>query len=106
MSQETIDVLEQKLGTVVEELRILRSKTSVDRIWDMAMKAAIPAVLAVIGWVMHMEVRLAIIESNRFTAQDAAKMKESLPPNWLRNDIKEIKDRLRRLEERRNEEKK
>ena len=92
------------LDDVLAKLQELTARRGVDRIWDIAIKSLIPIVMVVVGWGIILEVRVSVIESNRFTSKDAAELRNSLlrdlPPTWLREDLKEIKDRLRRLEER------
>ena len=91
----------QELRALVADLKKQRATTSA-RIWDLAMKAAVPAVIALAGWAISHEVRVSLIESNRFTAKDAAELerqlKQDLPPMWLREELADIKLRLRNIE--------
>ena len=75
-------------------------------VWDMAMKIAVVVVIAVgTATFTHEvrlasnEVRLASIESSRFTDQDARdledRISEGYPLKWLMEDVKEIKDLLK-----------
>jgi hypothetical protein len=69
-----------------------------------------PVVLTSLGWIgaalIDHESRLDVIESNRFTHQNGTDMKkeimQELPPEWLREDIREIKGMLRTMESRLN----
>lgn len=69
-----------------------------------------PVVLTSLGWVgsalIDHESRLDVIESNRFTHHEGIELKKEimreLPPEWLREDIREIKVLLRELEQRLN----
>lgn len=89
-----------------EILRLLESqkKSTGDRAWDIATKLMVPAVLGGAVWLIGLQVRVSVIESGRFTASDGQELEKrvmaAFPPSWLREDITEIKERLKRLEER------
>lgn len=99
------------LQKVLERLRRIEAMAASshgERIWSWIIKGGIPVLLAtvvtLIGFGASLNTRVTVIESNRFTAGDAAKLREKilqeLPPSWLREDLAEIKERLKRLEER------
>ncbi len=95
------------LAQVLAEVHSLRTKTRSDRAWDIATKVAVPLVLVVAAWMVSLQVRVSVIESTRFTGQDGEAMRATLlrdfPPQWMRDDLNEIKERLRRLEERKKD---
>ena len=74
------------------------------RLWDLILRLTVPMVVALAASVIYHEVRLSVIESNRFTAEDATGMerriRETLPPEWLREDLAEIKGLLREMDTR------
>ena len=94
--------------TRLRDIESVAKSTHSDRIWGWFIKGSVPVLLttivAVVGFASSVHTRLAIIENSRFTARDAQKMRMeilgSVPPQWLRDDLQEIKDRLKRLEER------
>ena len=61
--------------------------------------------LPVVGWmfavVQDHEVRVVRIESSRFSAADARQMEDRLrvtfPPDWLREDLVDLKDGIKQL---------
>jgi hypothetical protein len=68
------------------------------KVWEYALKTLVPvSVIMGSALVVH-EVRLSVIESNRFTTKDAAVLKEqiytSFPQDWLQSQIAEIKVEL------------
>lgn len=96
---ETTDIQQ-----ILEEVHEIKKAQGTMRLWDIATKAAVPVLVLVSGWMVALEVRVSVIESNRFTSGMAAQMREEirkeLPPQWLKDDLTEIKDRLKRLEQR------
>ena len=88
--------------------RKVHEQSSGERVWGWILKSSVPVLLAAIvsvgAWGTNLNGRMRVIETNGFTDAEAAKLRsdlmKDLPPEWLREDIKEIKDRLRRLEER------
>lgn len=72
--------------------------------WDVVGKCAIALTCALsAGYVAH-ESRLAVIESTRFTAKDGSSLERRLtnafPPEWLKNDLADIKLQLKEIEKR------
>ena len=71
------------------------------RVWDILFKVSVPLVLLLGSVLVTHEVRLSSIESNRFTNRDAQELERRIlagvPPAWLREDIREIKEGLDRL---------
>lgn len=69
------------------------------RAWDIAMKAVIPVVIAIVGWGIGHEIRMSNLELTTMTKGEAHqlenRMMRALPPDWLREDIKEIKQLLK-----------
>lgn len=70
------------------------------RIWDVLMKIAVPVSFVAAASLITHEIRLASIESNRFTNGDGSQMESKLkewveqryPPTWLREQLKDIHD--------------
>lgn len=80
-----------------------------DKIWDWAMRAAIPVVMALSLWAINIDRRVTRMESNRFTQHDAREMEDRLRitlenlatvPVWIREDLSEIKGLLRDMDKR------
>lgn len=92
------------LAEIWAEVHNLRVKKGADRAWDVAVKIAVPLVLIVSGWMISMQVKMSVMESNRFTKADGESLRNDLnashPQQWLKDSLQEIKDRLQRLEER------
>jgi hypothetical protein len=71
----------------------------------MAMKAAVPIVIALIGWGWRIDNRVTYLEATRFTAQDAAKMASDLkdeirrnsPPDWMRQSQGRVEAKVEQL---------
>jgi len=63
--------------------------------WDAAMKLAVVIVIPAAVWIVGLEVRVSNLEL-RVAILENGMAKQ--PPDWLREDIKEIKDRLRAIE--------
>jgi len=65
------------------------------RIWDWVIKASIPIVIAAVGMILQHEIRIAHIETTRFSEKDGASLErrvmEALPPRWLIQLIDELK---------------
>ena len=101
------DDLKQVLNRL-ESIERLGQRTHGERVWMWAINVSIPVLWLLASgsaiWASDVNSRLLVIESNRFTSTDAAQLKEqirsSMPPTWLKEDIQEIKERLKRLEER------
>jgi Mrp family chromosome partitioning ATPase len=83
-----------------------RSRNGSTRVWDFLTKLASIVTVALCTAVVSHEVRIAIIESSRFT-KDAANEMEKDIHMWVQNrspilvlieDMKEIKVRLREIE--------
>ena len=76
MADTQIRYIEKQL----EEL--LKDKASVSaRAWDIAMKAAVPLVLAACGTLITHEVRLSSVESRTV----------SIPPEWFKDMVNEMR---------------
>ena len=99
MTDPTPKTIEDVLAVVQ---RLQKTSTS-ERVWAYVFKAGTVIVIPVCFWMITLEKRVTVIESNRFTNQMASEMEARLsskfPPDWLKEDVTEIKDRLRRLEE-------
>jgi hypothetical protein len=95
------------LESIQQQLVALQTERHSARLWDIALKAVIPVVIALTGWVVAMEVRVSVIESSRFTPRDGQVLRDDLvkqmallyPPAWLRESIARIEARLGRLED-------
>lgn len=65
------------------------------RLWELFYRLTGALVIACVTAVVVHEVRLTVIESNRFTNQDGVMLKEELlkelPPEWLRDTVKDLK---------------
>lgn len=79
-----------------------------DRVWDVASKISIGAVMALGGIIWGLEARVTKIETrldeSMFTKEDAANFErrlfKELDPEWLRNGIVDIKDAVREVDSR------
>lgn len=80
----------RELTQILTRLSDMEKRTSSEKVWDIAIKAMIPAVLAVSAWVLAQEARLTRLEFHA----------EHSPPQWLRNDIGSIKTTLLDIESR------
>jgi hypothetical protein len=71
-------------------------------LWELLRMAAVPLAFTLGGWIVGHEIRLTSIEANRFTDQDAAAMHreilKELPPQWVREALKDLKDHHREME--------
>ena len=72
--------------------------------WDLMLKALIPVVVFLCGVLLSHEMRITKIESNRFTLKDGQvledKIRKDYPPQWLREQIAEMKVTLIKIEDR------
>jgi hypothetical protein len=73
---------------------------TVPNAFDLAMRRlVVVAIVALISAVVWHEVRLGVIESNRFTTGAAyeleRRLQTELPPDWLRTDVRELKSLVR-----------
>ena len=70
-----------------------------ERLWDVLVKLSVPGVIVCVSSLVLHEVRLSVIESNRFTDEDSfaleTRILSNVPPPWLREDLNEIKVMLR-----------
>jgi len=92
-------------GEGQEEIIASATRRSLDmRAWSVLEWGLRVVTLAMAAAVLAHEWRLINIESNRFTDQDGhqleAKILEKLPPQWLREDIRDIKSSLKSFDER------
>lgn len=79
-----------------------------DRIWDIATKLSVPAVLAAGAAIIAHEIRISRLEATRFSRSDGLVlerdvrewMDERFPPYWLRASLVEIKADLKTIDER------
>ena len=79
-----------------------------ERIWDVATKFAVAVSIACATAVASHEIRLAKVEASRFTERDGHRLEMNLkewisekhPPEWLREDMTELKTMLRDVERR------
>jgi hypothetical protein len=76
--------------------------TAANRAWDLATKVAVILTVALCTASINQQIRLSVIESTRFTDKDGAALKSeitgSLPPEWLRQDMNEMKVGLKTIE--------
>jgi len=74
------------------------------RAWDTVEWAARVLIVGLIVFSLRQEWRITQIESNRFTHTDGVALErrllEKLPPQWLRDELVEIKGNLRGVETR------
>ena len=110
MSEPSInDPLVRRLDALLARMTSLESRDRGDRWWDVALKFAVPLVIGAFGMSINHEIRISRIEENRFTNADGAALEarvlDKLPPQWLREQVNEIKaaqkvmlDRMRELE--------
>ena len=74
------------------------------RAWDVGIKALVPIVIAITGWGLGHEIRVSNLELTQFNKTDAHTMHnqivESMPPQWLRDDIAELKQLIRSMDDR------
>lgn len=78
----------ERIDSVATKLERLEAKKAGDRIWDVLLKALVPAVTVLVGAVVIHEVRLGRIEERM----------EGLPPRWLRDGVERIEAGLKDLE--------
>jgi len=76
--------------TILKRLDEIERQTGAEKVWDLAMKALIPVVLALGTWMIGLEVRASKMEA-KF---------ENMPPQWLKNDVASIKETLKEIESR------
>ena len=71
-------------------------------LWEILKVTAVPLAFALGGFLFGHEIRISKIEETRFTDQDAAEMYrellENLPPQWLKDTIKELQKHCRATE--------
>ena len=80
---------------------------AVSKLWDYLFRASIPIVLALGAAVIAHEVRIAKIESNRFTAGDWNRerldmqrwVEDRYPPQWLKDQLTRLEIKVDRLAE-------
>ena len=87
------------------------TRSASDKVWDLLTRAAVPLSVIVAGAMIAHEVRISVIESNRFTNHDGDKLDQEIkywienryPPEWLREEMNELKrsqrEMLRRITE-------
>lgn len=80
--------------------------TELSKVWEILMKATVPLSVIIGSALVTHEVRIAKLEESRFTGSDGVKLErdirayvqDSFPPNWLREDIQEIKASMKSIE--------
>ena len=72
-----------------------KDETDIDKLWRVALKLSLPVVMALVGWVMSMSVRVSVLETDN-AGRD--KLNEKLLEQ-IKEDVQEIKNRLVRLEQ-------
>ena len=87
-----------RLDSLAREVHALRREldsTPAERVWDLLMKAAVPITIGLVAAALHLWRDVSIIQATRFTEEDAASMetriRRELPPQWLRDDLEDIK---------------
>jgi len=69
---------------------------AVARFWDVLMKLSIIVIVALLGMVWKHDHSIGVIEATRFTKEDGKHLQEiimnQLPPEWLKEDVREIKE--------------
>lgn len=90
----------QKIQAVLDSIeRDLRTRPSWTRAWDLAVKSLVPAVLLLIAWGIGLQVRVSQLEITTMTKEMGHELENRLlsvlPPQWLREDLAEIKTLLR-----------
>lgn len=90
------------LQRIISKIDRLESRKTSERVWEILTRAAIPVVLAGAAALIAHEVRISTMESNRFTTRDAQQLEARMTsrPDWLREDLAEIKEMVRGLEAR------
>lgn len=103
-TDERIAVLRRELAEVSSVLHRLqrRSDSPVARIWDTVGKALPPVVLALAGWGLTIWRDVSIIQATRFSRDDAvmleARLRDELPPAWLREGLQDLKASLKEMQ--------
>lgn len=118
-----------RIAQSVEKLERTQNSTSA-RVWDVASKLSVAAVIAVFTWVVSNSSRLDRIEETRFTEQDALRMQQNFltqinalslrigdipmrvrdevqqwssanfPPAWLQQAVQRIEKKVDALDQR------
>lgn len=79
-----------------------------DRVWDVVLKLLVPLALAMVAnevrttiTIATHELRLKAIEESRFTDADSQRLRDEIleksPPQWFRDDVREIKSSVQEL---------
>ena len=75
-----------------------------EKLWDAAMKLMVPVVIAIVGWGITLSVNVSNLQLVSMTKSDGHAMEtrimKNLAPEWLREDLREIKDLLKQQDER------
>lgn len=71
-------------------------------LWEVLKVLVVPLAFALGGFLVGHEIRLSLIEDNRFTDQDAAELRQEIlkerPPPWLTDDLKQLQKHCRETE--------
>lgn len=102
------DDVRRQLQAMADELHAVRQQQKAQpgwsRVWDVAVKALVPVVIAIVGWGIGHEIRVSNLELTAMSKMEGAsleqRMREQLVPAWLREDLAEIKQLLRAQDER------
>lgn len=99
MSEDDREQLAALLGRIDELERIVAAQPRFSKAWDMAIKALVPVVIAIAGWGIGHEVRMSNLELTHMSKVDGHALEDRIgrkfPPEWLREDLKEVKQLLR-----------
>lgn len=104
MTDEDKKLLQTLLVRIDELERIVAAQPKLSKAWDMAMKALVPVVIAIAGWGIGHEIRMSNLELTSMSKVDGHALEDRIgrkfPPEWLREDLKEVKQLLRDQDQR------
>ena len=96
--------MDQELSNRLTKIEAQLAKNKHSHIWDVLFKAAVPVVIAIGGWAVSKEVEISHIKSTYMSLEQGVAMErrmlENMPPQWLREDLVEIKNILKTQDDR------
>lgn len=91
--------MEQELSNRLAKIEAQLAKSKNSHIWDILFKAAVPLVISIGAWAISKEVELSHIKSTYMSLEQGMAMErrmlENMPPQWLKEDLVEIKNILK-----------
>lgn len=95
----TDNELNGRLTELFERLEKIEKRKSSAWVWDIAMKVTVAAMVGLFAWVFAQEQRMTRMETREFSQEHGRnledKLRKELPPQWLREDLEEMKNLLR-----------